>query len=131
MSARCPDRAVITKLLDGTPVCIRRLGNDDVDAVIELHKHLNDRERYLRFFVVHPAYLEAFAEKVVRCDARHCGLGAFESGRLIGVANYVVADKPEVAEVAVAVAHPDHLRGVATTLLQRLGAIARGTCQPE
>lgn len=113
------------KLTDGAAICVRRLGKDDIDAVIELHKHLSDRERYLRFFVVHPAYLEAFAEKVVGCDQRHCGLGAFEAGRLIGVANHVVADKPEVAEVAVAVAHRDHLRGVATALLVPLGTIAR------
>jgi GNAT superfamily N-acetyltransferase len=125
MSAGCLDRAVVVKLLDGASICLRRLGVADIDAVIELHKQLSDRERYLRFFVVHPAYLQAFAERVVRCDALHCGLGAFESGRLIGVANYVVADKPEIAEVAVAVAHRDHLRGVATALLVRLGTIAR------
>ena len=125
MSAQCLDRAVIVKLLDGAWICVRCLGKGDIDAVIELHKHLSDREQYLRFFVVHPAYLEEFAEKVVQRDPRHCGLGAFESGRLIGVANYAVADKPDVAEVAVAVAHRDHLRGVATALLHRLGTIAR------
>ena len=52
------------------------------------------------------------------------GAGAFESGRLIGVANYIVSNEPEVAEVAVAVAHEDHLRGVATALLRRPRKIA-------
>jgi RimJ/RimL family protein N-acetyltransferase len=124
MSAQRLDRAVVVRLLDGAQVCVRRLDKGDIDAVIELHKHLSDREQYLRFFVVHPAYLEKFAEKLAQRDPRHCALGAFDSGRLIGVANYVVADKPDVAEVAVAVAHREHLRGVATVLLHRLGIIA-------
>jgi L-amino acid N-acyltransferase YncA len=36
-----------------------------------------------------------------------------------------MSTEPGVAEVAVAVAHEDHLRGVATSLLRRLGEIAR------
>lgn len=125
MDSHCLERAVIVRLLDGAQVCLRHLDKGDIDAVIELHKHLSDRERYMRFFVVHPAFLERFAEKVIQCDARHCALGAFDSGRLIGVANYAVDDKPGIAEVAVAVAHRDQERGVATALLKRLGAIAR------
>jgi L-amino acid N-acyltransferase YncA len=42
----------------------------------------------------------------------------------VSVANYVASNNPDVAEVAVAVAHRHHLRGVATTLLQRLAKIA-------
>jgi L-amino acid N-acyltransferase YncA len=52
-------------------------------------------------------------------------LGAFESGTLVGVANYVVCGKPATAEVAIVVAHHDHLRGVGTGLLRRLAQIAR------
>ncbi|MDT5254896.1 MAG: hypothetical protein QOH07_3850, partial [Mycobacterium sp.] len=52
-------------------------------------------------------------------------LGAFESGTLIGVASYVVCGRPATAEVAVVVAHNDHLRGVGTVLLRRLAHIAR------
>jgi GNAT superfamily N-acetyltransferase len=114
------------KLLDESAISVRRLGKRDTEAVIELHKQLTDRERYMRFFVVHPEFLESFAEEVVECDQRHCALGAFESGHLIGVANYVVPNDGDVAEVAVAVAHEDHLRGVATALLRRLAEIAPG-----
>jgi RimJ/RimL family protein N-acetyltransferase len=117
-------RADTVELLDGSVISVRRLAKKDIRAVVKLHKHLSDREQYLRFFVVHPVYLKAFAESVVECDARHCGLGAFDSRRLIGVANYVVSNNRDVAEVAVAVAHRDHLRGVATGLLQRLAKIA-------
>jgi L-amino acid N-acyltransferase YncA len=44
---------------------------------------------------------------------------------LVGVANYVVCGKPATAEVAIVVAHHDHLRGVGTGLLRRLAQIAR------
>jgi RimJ/RimL family protein N-acetyltransferase len=118
------DHADGAELLDGSVISVRLLGEGDIDAIVELHEHLTDRERYMRFFVVHPAYMRTFAQRVVECDKGHCGLGAFDSGSLIGVASYAVSDDPDVAEVAVAVAHRDHLRGVATALLRRLGKIA-------
>jgi RimJ/RimL family protein N-acetyltransferase len=120
----CLDDAETVTLLDGAEVFVRRLNGRDVDAVIQLHQRLTDHEQYLRFFVTHPAYLETFASKVVQCNDKQCALGAFDSDGLIGVANYVLSGEPGVAEVAVAVAHEDHLRGVATTLLRRLGKIA-------
>jgi RimJ/RimL family protein N-acetyltransferase len=124
MNAQCLDRADGVELLDGSMISIRHLGKDDIDAIVRLHKHLSDHERYMRFFVVHPVYLQALAESLVEHDKGHCGLGAFDSGRLIGVANYGVCNNPDVAEVAVAVAHRHHLRGVATALLQMLAKIA-------
>jgi RimJ/RimL family protein N-acetyltransferase len=111
-------------LLDGAEMAVRRLDRRDITAVLELHRRLTERERYLRFFIPHPAYLHTFADKVVECNRNQCALGAFESGRLIGVANYVVSHDPCVAEVAVAVAHDDQLRGVATALLRSLAKVA-------
>ena len=57
--------------------------------------------------------------------AENYAVGASEGDELIGVANYSRGDDPAVAEVAVAVAHDDHLRGVGTALLQHLGGVAR------
>ncbi len=124
MSSICEGDAQHVRLLDGTEMCARRLRPDDVDAVLELHQRLTEQEQYLRFFVTHPTYLDTFARKVVECNDTQSAVGAFEAGRLIGVANYVVSRDPGVAEMAVAVAHEDHLRGVATALLKRLGQIA-------
>lgn len=124
MSGECLDRAEGVELLDGSVISIRHLGAGDIDAIVQLHKQLSDRERYMRFFVVHPVYLKALAQSVVERDKHHCGLGAFHSGRLIGVANYTMSNNPDVAEVAVAVSHRHHLRGVATALLQQLAKIA-------
>jgi GNAT superfamily N-acetyltransferase len=113
-------------LLDGAVVNMRRLKKSDIDAVIALHRQLSEREQYLRFFMIHPPYIEEFAEKVVRRTPDNFAVGAFEGDDLIGVANYVRTGEPTEAEVAVAVAHQDHLRGVATALLRHLGKAARG-----
>jgi RimJ/RimL family protein N-acetyltransferase len=52
-------------------------------------------------------------------------LGLSSPERLIGVANYFAVNDPDhVAEVAIAVVHADHLRGVATSLLRCLGKLA-------
>jgi RimJ/RimL family protein N-acetyltransferase len=96
----------------------------DFDAVLELHQALTDHEQYMRFFLAHPAYLAKFARKVVDCNTTHCAQGAFAGRRLIGVANYAASDEPGVAEAAIAVAHDQHQRGVATALLWWLGKVA-------
>ncbi|MBV8346378.1 MAG: GNAT family N-acetyltransferase [Mycolicibacterium sp.] len=113
-------------LLDGAVVSLRRLDKFDADAVKALHTHLSDREQYLRFFIVHPGFLDKFVDKVVEQSDTQWAIGAFEGEQLIGVANYVQAADPVIAEVAVAVAHGDYLRGVATALLRRLAEVARG-----
>ena len=112
-------------LRDGAAVLLRRLGPADIDAVIALHYALSDGERYLRFFTMHPAYLKTLAGKLTRGNGNDYALGAFESGMLIGVTNYVVCREPTTAEVAIIVAQDDHLRGVGTVLLRRLAQIAR------
>ncbi len=118
-------RAFAAKLADGAWVVIRHLEPADADAVIALHDALSQRERYLRFFTMQPVRLKALASRLT--DARREGfaLGAFESGTLIGVANYSICGKPATAEVAVVVAHHDQLRGVGTAMLRRLAQIAR------
>jgi GNAT superfamily N-acetyltransferase len=74
---------------------------------------------------MHPVYLKNLADKLTDGNSDHCALGAFESGTLIGVADYAMCGKPATAEVDVVVAHKEHLRGVGTVLLERLAQIAR------
>jgi Acetyltransferase (GNAT) domain len=120
----CVSEGEKVTLLDGSEISIRRLCAGDETAVLELHQQLTDREQYMRFFVFHPKHLEEFARKMVECSETQCSLGAFEPGQLIGVASYFLVNEPDVAEVAIAVAHEDHLRGVATALLRCLGKVA-------
>lgn len=114
------------KLLDGATVTIRRLRSSDYDDVVALETALSEEERYLRFFTVRPTYVGEWALSLTGPKAGVVALGAFESGDLIGVANYAELDKPGCAEIAVVVAHEQHTRGVGTALLQELGHIARG-----
>jgi GNAT superfamily N-acetyltransferase len=123
--SRVVDDVFTSTLRDGATVLLRRLEPTDIDAVIALHDTLSERERYLRFFTMHPMYLKALADELTDGKRDHYALGAFESGTLIGVANYVMCGKPATADVAVVVAHIDHLRGVGTVLLRRLAQIAR------
>ena len=112
-------------LLDGGLVSLRRLGLDDVDGIIALSETLTESERYLRFFTAHPGHLKSWARSLADRSNRQFALGAFDSGRLIGVASYFMCDDPGCAEVAIVVAHQEHMRGVGTVLLGRLGQIAR------
>jgi L-amino acid N-acyltransferase YncA len=122
--SRVVDDEFTSTLLDGSTVSLRRLGSADIDAVIALHDTLSDRELYLRFFTMHPAYLKTLANKLTNDNCEDYALGAFESETLIGIASYAMCGKPATADVAVVVAHEDHLRGVGTALLQRLAHIA-------
>jgi GNAT superfamily N-acetyltransferase len=112
-------------LLDGARVTVRILGPDDYDAVISLALYLSAEERYQRFFTVHPTYIGEWALSLTKPTEGIVALGAFESGELIGVANYAELTRPGECEVAVVVAHEQHERGVGTALLKTLGHIAR------
>jgi L-amino acid N-acyltransferase YncA len=111
-------------LLDGGLVSLRRLDWDDLDGIIALSETLTESERYLRFFTAHPT-LKSWARSLAERSNKQFALGAFESGRLIGVASYFMCNEPGCAEVAIVVAHQEHMRGVGTVLLGRLGQIAR------
>jgi RimJ/RimL family protein N-acetyltransferase len=111
-------------LLDGALVALRRVDLDDLDGIVALSETLTESERYLRFFTAHPT-LKNWARSLAERSDKQFALGAFESGRLIGVASYFMCDEPGCAEVAIVVAHQEHMRGAGTVLLGRLGQIAR------
>ncbi len=118
-------RAFAAKLADGAWVVIRHLEPADADAVVALYDSLSQRERYLRFFTMQPVRCKDLASRLTDGHGDDFAVGAFESGTLIGVANYSICGKPATAEVAVVVAHDDQLRGVGTAMLRRLAQIAR------
>ena len=126
MCNQAVESAATVRLLDGRVVSLRRLGADDAEAVMTLHQHLSDLDRYYRFFTLHPVQLDELVNKLTEPAGGRYALGAFDADRLIGLANYtVVCDDPREAEIAIIVAHEDHSLGVGTALLKRLAQIAR------
>jgi GNAT superfamily N-acetyltransferase len=80
---------------------------------------------YYRLFTLQPVQLDEVVGQLTQPAHGRYALGAFDAGRLIGVANYIVCDDPTAAEVAIVVAHEDHSLGVGTALLKHLAQIAR------
>jgi GNAT superfamily N-acetyltransferase len=120
------DQVATAELVDGTVIALRRLTLADAGDVIHLYETLSDDECYYRFFTAHPAHLQTLALSLAEPAQAQYALGAFSGGRLLGVANYIELPASGSAEVAVVVAHSEHLRGVGTALIRRLGEIARG-----
>nr|WP_077085767.1 GNAT family N-acetyltransferase [Mycobacterium rhizamassiliense] len=125
MSSHAVGFADTCRLQDGRLVSLRSLGAADAEAVVALHRCLNDHDRYYRFFTLSPVHLDQLVSKLIEPTDGRCALGAFDGERLIGIANYAVVDDPTVADVAIVVAHADHLHGVGTALLRRLAQIAK------
>jgi GNAT superfamily N-acetyltransferase len=125
MGTQAVESTAVRQLLDGRLISLRRLEIDDAEAVVALHQHLSDHDRYFRFFTLNPAHLDELVSKLTEPTVGQYALGAFDGDRLIGVANYAVSADPTVADIAILVAHEDHSHGVGTTLLKRLAQIAR------
>ncbi|MEM6108699.1 GNAT family N-acetyltransferase [Mycobacterium sp. 050272] len=126
MSYQLAEYSATARLIDGRLVSLRRLTAQDADATLAFHQRLTDFERYYRFFTLNQIDLEQLVQSITEASDDRYSLGAFDADRLIGVAHYVVVrDDPQVAEVAVAVAHEDHSLGIGTALLKHLAHIAR------
>jgi len=113
------------RLLDGRVILLRRVDSDDAEAVVALHQRLSDHDRYFRFFTLHPAHLDQLVSELTEPKEGQYSVGAFDGGRLIGVANYTVCADPTAADIAIVVAHEDHAVGVGTALIKHLAQIAR------
>ncbi|ORB36794.1 hypothetical protein BST39_19980 [Mycobacterium paraseoulense] len=125
VSDRSVDVAATARLLDGRLVSLRPLTAADADAVLALHEHLSDYDRYFRFFTLQLSPLHELVAKLTEPADGLYALGAFDADRLIGVAHCIVVEDPKVAEVAIVVAHEDHSVGVGTALLKQLAPVAR------
>ncbi|ORW84623.1 hypothetical protein AWB92_01815 [Mycobacterium sp. IEC1808] len=126
MSDQAVGSAGTARLLDGRVVSLRPLTGGDAKAVMALHQHLSDHDRYYRFFTLQPVQLDEVVDKLTQPADGRCALGAFDADRLIGVANYtVVREQPKAAEFAIVVAHEDHSLGVGTALLKHLARVAQ------
>lgn len=125
VSDRPVEVAATARLLDGRLISLRPLTVADADAVLALHEHLSDHDRYFRFFTLQLSPLHELVGKLTEPADGLYALGAFDADRLIGVAHCIVVEDPKVAEVAIVVAHQDHSVGVGTALLKHLAPVAR------
>jgi acyl-CoA synthetase (NDP forming)/GNAT superfamily N-acetyltransferase len=99
-------------------VVVRRLGPPDHEAVASLHRAMPLDDRYLRFFTVSRPDADRIASSVV--GERSVAYGAYRGDRLLGVAHYIRGPGEPDPEVAIAVAHAEQHRGVASLLLEHL-----------
>ena len=116
---------VLTRALlaDGTVAQVQRLGLAELQEVRDLHEHLPDRERYLRFSSLHPADLDGYLRRLLDPGSGAVSLGARVRGRLVGVVQLVPVG-PDTGEVAAAV-HQDWVdHGVGSVLLEQLAVLA-------
>jgi hypothetical protein len=110
-----PSRSVYALLADGSTIEIRRAAEDDLAAVLEMHRAMSPDNIYLRFFSTSPASAGQEARRICRePKADHVALLAWLAGELVGMASYEAGGGEGTAEIAFAVADHLHHRGVAT-----------------
>jgi acyl-CoA synthetase (NDP forming)/GNAT superfamily N-acetyltransferase len=107
-------------LLDGRVVTIRPVRPDDGPALLDLHRRLSERSRYLRFFSLGDSPAEEFVRQLVSCAPGGCAVVAELAGELVGVANHARPGRDGLAEVALAIADPEQSHGLGTLLLEHL-----------
>jgi GNAT superfamily N-acetyltransferase len=119
----------LTRLRDGTEVLVRPVEPDDKPLFVAGWEQFGEESRYRRFMAA-KAHLTkrdlAFLTVVDHVD--HEALGAIDpaTGSGLGVARYIRdPDRPDTAEVAVAVIDACQGRGIGSALLDVLTRLAR------
>jgi GNAT superfamily N-acetyltransferase len=116
-------------LRDGSRVRICQLRGSDGDLLRRGFEHLSSESRYRGFLAPMPKLSGHMVRDLTQADRRdHEAVVALdpETGDAVGLGEYVrAAERPKVAEVAVAVADDWQERGLGTALLEVLCARAR------
>jgi acyl-CoA synthetase (NDP forming)/GNAT superfamily N-acetyltransferase len=113
-------------LADGRVALLRELRPDDHAGVLGLHRQLERRDQYFRFFgPLPPGAAELVGEMTAPSSARHGAVGVFLDAAPLGVATYEALADPTVAEVALAVSGSAQAHGVGTLVLEHLVSLAR------
>lgn len=115
-------------LRDGSTVIIRPLVPGDEGAIADWFAGLEPETRYARFLGVVKRLDARTRSDLARVDHReHEAITAVApNGTTVGIARYLRLPDGETAELAVAVADRWRGRGIASMLLERLVAVARG-----
>jgi GNAT superfamily N-acetyltransferase len=125
------DYAEHAELRDGTPVLLRLLRPTDKELLRAGFERLSPESRYARFFAPKTSLSDDELRYLTEVDHEdHVAIGAAsepDGGQTgLGVARFIrLADHPETAEAAIAVADGAQRKGLGRLLLLRLVAAAR------
>lgn len=117
-------------LRDGATVAMRAIRADDTERLRAFHARLSPDTIYFRFFSLLPELMPQVAERLTHVDYENrmalvATIGADDDEQIVAVVRYDRAG-PTLAEVAFVVEDEWQGRGIATALLHRLAAYARG-----
>lgn len=114
-------------LASGGTVSLRPLSPEDGPALAAAVRELSPRSRYLRFHTPQPLLDAREIEHLTRVDQRdRAAWVALEGGKGVALGRYArLPDRPDAAEVAVAVLDAWQGRGIAKLLLAALMRTAR------
>jgi GNAT superfamily N-acetyltransferase len=117
--------AVDVVLRDGATAHLRPARSDDRAALHEFYQQLSPESRYFRFFG--KPDVDGIVENVVRAveSGTAVTLLAEIDHRIVAIGQYFPGDVPGRAEAAFAISDAQQGRGLGTTLLERLGIVAR------
>ncbi|MGX7678089.1 bifunctional acetate--CoA ligase family protein/GNAT family N-acetyltransferase [Jatrophihabitans sp. DSM 45814] len=118
---------------DGGTVHLRPITPDDADAIVEFHRNLSVRTRYLRYFSAYPTIPPRDLLRFSRVNHRdRVALAAWLGSEMIAIGRFegLSAGNPgaapsTTAEVAFVVADAHQGRGIGSVLLEHLAAAAR------
>ncbi|MFI5982661.1 GNAT family N-acetyltransferase [Streptomyces sp. NPDC051555] len=121
-------------LRDGGTARIRPITTEDADRLVSFYEQVSDESKYYRFFAPHPRLSAKDVHRFTHHDyVDRVGLAATIGGEFIGTVRFdrigsdgrPASGPADEAEVAFLVQDAHQGRGVASALLEHIGAVAR------
>ncbi|WKD32144.1 bifunctional acetate--CoA ligase family protein/GNAT family N-acetyltransferase [Streptomyces xanthophaeus] len=121
-------------LRDGGTARIRPITTEDAGRLVSFYEQVSDESKYYRFFAPYPRLSDRDVRRFTHHDyVDRVGLAATIGGEFIGTVRYdrigsdgrPASGPADEAEVAFLVQDAHQGRGVASTLLEHIGAVAR------
>ncbi|MFD5752743.1 GNAT family N-acetyltransferase [Streptomyces sp. NPDC127033] len=121
-------------LRDGATARIRPITTEDAERLVSFYEQVSDESKYYRFFAPYPRLSDRDVHRFTHHDyVDRVGLAATVGGEFIATVRYDRTDErglpasapADEAEVAFLVQDAHQGRGVASALLEHIGAVAR------